>query len=100
MEDKNKKIFAAVIGLAVLALVTVTVWEPGQWSFRDPTDYSEQARLAQEELEQYNEFLASIEPNYAASQQFLQKVASEDLVRQEVEDTLQTKQRVVIPTLA
>ncbi|HAG27425.1 TPA: hypothetical protein DCG61_01415 [Patescibacteria group bacterium] len=100
MEDKNKKIYAIVIGLAVLALVAVNIWEPGQWSFRDPTDYSEQARLAQEELEQYNQFLASIEPNYAASQQFLQKVASEDLVRQEVEDTLQTKQRVVIPTLA
>jgi murein DD-endopeptidase MepM/ murein hydrolase activator NlpD len=100
MEDKNKKILIAVIGLAILALVTVNVLEPGQWSFRDSTDYAEQARLAQDELQQYNQFLASIEPNYAASQQFLQKVASEDLVRQEVESTLETNQRVVIPTLA
>lgn len=100
MEDKNKKIAIAIIGLAVVALVAINIWEPGQWSFRDSTDYNEQARLAQEELELYQQFLASIEPNYAANQQFLQKVASEDLVRQEVEDTLQTNQRIVVPTLA
>lgn len=100
MEDKNKKIMSAVIGIAVLALVVVTVWEPGSLSFRDPTDYDEQARLAQEELEQYRELLASIEPNVAASQQFLQKVATEELVREEVEAALQTNQRVTIPQVA
>ncbi len=99
-EDKNKTIMTAVIGLAVLALIIVTVWEPGRLSFRDPTDYDEQAKLAQEELEQYKELLASIEPNIAASQQFLQKIATEDLVREEVETTLQTNQKVTIPVVA
>lgn len=100
MEDKNKKIMIAVLSLAVLALVVVTVWEPGQWSFRDPTDYDQQAKLAQEELEQYKALLASIEPNYAASQQFLEKIATEDLVRTEVATTLQTNQKITIPQVA
>ncbi len=100
MEDKNKKILIGIIGLAIVALVTVNVWEPGEWSFRDSTDYDQQAELAQQELEQYQELLASIEPNYAASQQMLQKIATEELVRKEVEDTLQTKQQIVVPTLA
>lgn len=98
--DQNKKIMIAVVGLAVVALLAVTVWEPGQWSFRDPTDYDQQAKLAAEELEQYRQLLASIEPNYAASQQFLEKLATEDLVRAEVENTLQTNQRITIPQVA
>lgn len=100
MEDQNKKIMIGVVALAIVSLLAVNVWEPGQWSFRDPTDYDEQARLAQEELEQYQQLLASIEPNYAASQQFLQKVATEDLVRKEVEATLQTNQTITIPQVA
>ncbi|HMQ01986.1 MAG TPA: hypothetical protein PKD79_02880, partial [Candidatus Doudnabacteria bacterium] len=100
MEDKNKKFTIAVISLAVLALVTITIWEPGQWSFRDSTDYDEQARLAQEELEMYREFLASIEPNVAASQQFLEKIATEDIVRSEVNQTLRVNQPVSVPQLA
>ena len=100
MEDKNKKIIFGVIALAILALVTVNVWEPGQWSFRDSSNYEEQARLAQEELEQYQALLASIEPNYAASQQLLQKIATDELVQKEVDTALQTNQRIEIPTLA
>lgn len=98
--DQNKKIMIGVVGLAVVALLVVTVWEPGQWSFRDPTDYDQQAKLAAEELEQYKQLLASIEPNYAASQQFLEKIATEDLVREQVETTLQTNQKITVPQVA
>lgn len=100
MEDKNKKITYAVILVAVLALVLVNVWQPGEWSFRDRTDYDEQERIAREELAQYQALLAALEPNYEASQQMLEKIATEDLVRKEVNETLQVGQRIEIPQLA
>ncbi len=100
MIDKNKKAAYAVIVMAIVALLIVTVWQPGEWSFRDRTDYDEQARLADEELQAYREFLAELKPNYEASQQMLQKIATEEVVRKEVEETLQTKQAISIPQLA
>lgn len=100
MEKKNQKLYLAAIGLAVIALIVVVAFEPGSLNFRNDTDYERQAQLANEELRLYEEFLASLEPNYTANQQFLQKIATEDLVRKEVEETLQTKQRITIPTLA
>ena len=100
MLDKNKIISYAVIGIAVVALVVVTVWQPGEWSFRDSTNYDEQARLAQEELEQYQTLLAELEPEYEASQKILEKIATEEVVKKEVDEALQPNQRIVIPQLA
>lgn len=100
MEDKNKKISYAVIGLAIVALLVVTIWEPGQLSFKDRTDYDAATKAAQEELKLYQSFLAELNPNYAASQQLLKKIATEDIVRQQVEATLNTKQRIVVPQVA
>jgi hypothetical protein len=98
--NQNKKSAYIIIGLAIVVLTVITVWQPGQWNFKDSTDYAARNRAAQKELEEYQKLLASIEPNYAASQQLLQKIASEDLVRQEVEAALNTKQQVVIPQIA
>ncbi|QQS23198.1 hypothetical protein IPM19_01375 [bacterium] len=100
MEDKNKKLSYAIIALAVVALVVITVWQPGEWSFRDRTNYDAATKAAQEELEQYKAFLAELDPNYEASQQLLEKIATEDVVREQVETVLNTKQRIVVPQLA
>ncbi len=95
--DKNKKITFAVVAMAVVALAVVTIWQPGEWSFKDKTDYDAANKAAQEELAQYKSFLSQLEPNYQASQQLLEKIATQDVVRGQVESTLQTKQRIVIP---
>lgn len=100
MLDQNKKLSYAVIGIAVVALAVVTIWNPGEWSFRDRTDYDEQERIALAELEQYKQLLAALQPNYAASQQMLEKIATEEVVQQEVEQTLQTNQRITVPVVA
>lgn len=97
MEDKNKKVTFGIIALAIIALVVVTLGQPGEWSFKDRTDYDAANKAAQAELEQYKAFLAELNPNYAASQQLLEKIATEDVVREQVEKTLQTKQKIVIP---
>ena len=97
---QNKKYAYIIIGLAVVALAVVTVWQPGQWSFRDSTNYEARNLAAQKELEEYQKLLASIEPNYEASEQLLKKIASEDLVREEVETAFNVKQQVIIPQLS
>lgn len=99
-EQKNKKITFAVIAMAVVALAVVTIWQPGELSFRDKTDYSAETEKAQAELAQYKAFLAELEPNYEASQQLLKKIASADIVRGQVEQTLQTKQKIIIPQIS
>ncbi len=98
--DINKKVTYAVITMAIVALAIITVWQPGEWAFRDKTDYTAADKQAAAELAQYKAFLAELEPNYGASQQLLQKIASEDVVRQQVEQTLQTKQKIVVPQVA
>lgn len=100
MEDKNKKLSYGIIGLAVVALLVITIWEPGEWSFRDRTNYDAETKAAQEELALYKKFLADLNPNYEASQQLLEKIATEDIVRQQVETTLNVKQKIVVPQLA
>lgn len=100
MEDKNKKITYVVITLAIVALAIVTIWQPGEWSFKNNTNYDDATKAAQAEVEQYKQFLAAIQPNYAASQELLQKIATKDVVTQEVADTLQTKQKIVVPQIA
>lgn len=97
MLEQNKTLSYAVIGLAIAALVTITVWQPGEWSFRNKTDYDAQRRQAEQELAQYQKFLDSIQPDYESSQQLLKKIATEEVVRQEIEETLNTKQKIVIP---
>ncbi len=97
---ENKKYAYLIIGLAIVVLLVVTVWQPGQWSFRDSTDYAARNDAAQKELEQYQALLASIQPNYAASQQLLKKIASEELVRAEVENALDVDQKIVIPEIS
>ncbi len=98
--DMSKKVTYGAITMAIIALVIITIWQPGEWAFKDKTDYTQSEKQAAAELAQYKAFLAELEPNYGASQQLLQKIASEDVVRQQVEQTLQTKQKIVVPQIA
>lgn len=87
------------IAVVVLILVTVTAINPGSLIFKDNTDYEAQKKIAQQEAKYYEDLLASVSPDYEASQQMLKKIASEDIVRQEVEDTMDVKQKVAIRTV-
>lgn len=88
-----------LILVMVLILVTVTIVDPANLAFKDNTDYAAQKRTAEEEAKQYQALLDSVQPDYAASQQLLEKIATEDLVKQEVADSLNTKQKIVVPTI-
>ncbi len=88
------------IALAALALIVIVVAQPGSLSFRNKTDYDALRRQAELENQQYADLLAYVEPDYEASQQFLKKIATEDLVREQVETSLQTKQQINIPAIA
>src|SRR5688572_32786344 len=100
MTEIPRKYLLGFVVVAIIVLVTTVAVDPGSLVFRDNTDYEAQKKLAEDEARQYRELLASIEPNYIASQQLLEKIATEDLVRQDVEATLQTKQRIVTPVIA
>ncbi len=86
--------------LMVVALIGITAFNPGSLIFKDQTDYEAQRKLAQQEAQQYQAMLDSVSPDYEASQQLLKKIASEDIVREEVETALNVNQRVVVPVVA
>lgn len=86
--------------LTVIVLTVALVLEPASLLYRDKTNYEALRKQAELENQQYAELLASANPNYEASQQFLEKIATEDLVRQQVTQTLQTGQKITIPTVA
>ncbi len=102
MEITNipRKYLLGLILVMVLILVTITSLNPGTLLFRDKTDYEAQKKLAAEQTKQYEALLASVQPDYQASQQLLKKIATEDVVRTEVENALDVNQKVVIPTVA
>lgn len=88
-----------LILVMVVILITITVVNPASYVFQDKTDYAAQNKAAEEQTKKYQALLDSVEPDYQASQQFLEKIATEDLVRQEVNSTLNTKQKVNIPVI-
>lgn len=98
--NNQKKLTIAVIILAVIALVVVTVWQPAELGFKDQTDYEALEQQAEAEVKEYQALLASLNPNYAASQQLLEKIATEEIVRKEVEETLQVNQQISVPVIA
>lgn len=89
-----------LILVMVIILVTVVAVDPASLVFKDNTDYAAQNKIAEENSRRYAELLASVEPDYAASQQLLEKIATEDVVRKQIEDSLKTDQKVVIPVIA
>ncbi len=95
-----KKYILGLIAVMVIILVTVVSVDPGNLVFRDNTDYDAQRKLAEQDTEQYRQLLASVSPDYEASKQLLEKIATEDIVRTEVETALNVNQKVSIPTIA
>lgn len=89
-----------LIAVMITILVTVTVADPASLVFKDSTDYAAQNKLAEENAKQYADLLASVEPNYEASQQLLEKIATEDIVRQQIESELNTDQKITIPVIS
>lgn len=100
MTEIPRKYLLGFVIVTIVVLVTTLVADPGSLVFRDNTDYDAQRKLAEDQTAQYEALLASVEPNYQASQQLLEKIASEDLVKQEVESTLNVNQKIIVPTLA
>ncbi|HEX3099933.1 MAG TPA: hypothetical protein VHQ41_03085 [Patescibacteria group bacterium] len=84
----------------VVVLIAITAFNPGSLIFKDNTDYNAQKQLAAQQAKEYQDLLDSVQPDYAASQQLLEKIATEDVVREQVETALDTKQKVVVPTVA
>lgn len=95
-----RKYLLGLIVVMVAILVTVVSVNPGSFVFNDKTDYEAQRKAAAEEARQYQALLDSIQPDYQASQQLLKKIATEDIVRDEVESTLNVNQKITIPTIA
>jgi hypothetical protein len=99
LTNTPRKYLLGLILVMVLILVTITVANPASLVFKDNTDYAAQKKIAEEQTKQYEALLASVEPDYQASQQLLEKIATEDVVRQQVKEALNTNQKVVVPTI-
>lgn len=94
-----RKYLLGTILIAVLVLVTVTAINPGSLIFKDTTDYEAQKKIAEQEAQYYEDLLASVSPDYEASQQLLKKIATEDIVREEVEVAMDVNQKVAVRTI-
>ncbi len=99
-QNVPRKYLIGLIFVMVAILVTVTVIDPGAFVFHDNTDYDAQRQVAMDETKRYEALLASVQPDYTASQQLLEKIATEDLVRKEVNSSLDVNQTIVIPKIA
>ncbi len=86
--------------LTVVVLAVSLILEPASLLYKDKTDYEAQRRLAEQENQRYAQLLASVNPNYEASQQLLQKIASEDIVRAQVEAELRPNQPLSLPQVS
>ncbi len=99
MENK-KKISLLLILCVVSILVLVNIIQPAQFGFVDNTDYQALQKQAALEAEQYKKILADANPNYAASQQLLEKIATDDIVKEQLDLALNTNQKIVIPEIS
>ena len=95
-----RKYLLGLVLVMVLILVTIVATNPGSLVFKNNIDYDAQRKIAEEQTREYEDLLASVEPNYAASQQLLEKIATEDVVRREVELALGVNQKITVPTIA
>ncbi len=100
LENIPRKYLMGVILLTIVVLIVVTLVQPSGFLYRDKTDYDSLREQALREQQEYSALLASVKPNYEASKELLQEIASEELVRKEVVETLQANQSVVIPTIS
>lgn len=100
MTNIPRKYLLGLIGVMLVILITIVTVNPGNFAFRDATDYDAQRKIVEDEVRQYQALLDAIQPNYLASQQLLEKIATEDIVRTEVNAALNANQKVVIPTVA
>ncbi len=100
MTNIPRKYLLGLIGVMLVILVTLVYVNPGSFVFRDNTDYDAQRKIAEEEARQYQALLDAIQPDYVASQQLLEKIATEDIVRKEVETALNVDQKVSLPTVS
>ena len=95
---KQKYVFWGTLGLIVI-LAAVTLSNPVNFLYKDQTNYDLLRQQAEDQQQQYQKLLDSVQPDYAASRQFLKKIATEDLVSQEVKQALDPSQKIVVPDI-
>ena len=95
-----RKYQVGVIGALIVILLVVTLWSNwGSFRYKDQTDYQQQKQLAEQQRQQYEHLLADIDVSPQDSEVVMQKIATEDVVRQDLTDTLQTRQAITVPQI-
>lgn len=96
-----RKYRLGVIGGLIVILSVVTVWSNwGGFVFKDTADYEAQRQEVADQRQRYQALLAAIDVSPKDSEAVLKKIATEDVVKQEINDTLQANQRIIVPEVS
>jgi hypothetical protein len=95
-----RKYQVGIIASLIVILLAVTLWSNwGGFRYKDKTDYQKQRDAAEAQRQQYETLLANIDVSPKDSQVVMQKIATADVVRQDLSDTLQINQPITVPQI-
>ncbi len=95
-----RKYFIGAVGALIVILLVVTLWQPTNFGYKDKTDYAAQIKQAQADKSEYDKLLASINVTQAQSEVALKKIATQEVVKEEVNASFNTSQKIVIPDVS
>lgn len=88
-----------LIGGLIVILLAVTALSWKNYDFRDLTDYEAQKKQSELERQEYQKILDSINVTPEQSEVALKKIATEDIVRDDVTTALQINQKITAPDI-
>ncbi len=95
--NREQKSYFVITVITIVALIVVTFWRPTGFEFGGNKNQNVQS--AQDEREQYTDYLASLQADSEASRELLKEIVTEDAVRADVELLLQTNQKIPTPDI-
>jgi hypothetical protein len=99
LETKEEKRYLVFIVIAIIALISVSLWQKSSFKYQDTTDY---AKLQQQEKVQaaaYQKYLASVQVDPQASQNLFEQFVTQEDIQKEVNAELKTSQLIVPPVI-
>ncbi len=93
LETKEQKQYLAATIVLIVILSVISLWHRPDLSVTVSTNTNAKPAF------DYNAYLAAIKADPVASQKIFQQIITQDQIKQEVEQTLQTDQKIIPPVL-
>lgn len=99
LETKEQKKYFILSLAAAAVLLGVVIFQRVDFKFSDKTDYAAKEKQAKAIALAYGEYLKNIKTDPAASAQLLKSIITEEDIRKQVEEELQTSRKITAPAV-